>query len=96
MAGINQALSPEREFVMGDRITLADICFVAEVALFYNEKPWASDLEKRGLEPILNPKVDGKFSRAIAHFARLSKHPVFAPDVVPYLEKIENATLARQ
>jgi hypothetical protein len=62
---------------------------VAELALFCDEKPWAPDLEKRGLKPILNPSVDAKFPRAMAHFTRLSRHPAFAPDVVPYLEKIE-------
>jgi len=95
LAGINQALSPDRGFVVGNSLTLADICFVAELALFYNEKPWASDLEKRRLEPIVNPNVVTKFSRAMDHFTKLSKHPAFAPDVVPYLEKIE-ATLARK
>src|SRR5229473_949700 len=29
LSGINQALSPDREFIVGDRLTLADICFVA-------------------------------------------------------------------
>src|SRR5882724_2026908 len=29
-AGINQALSPAREFLVGDTVTIADICFVAE------------------------------------------------------------------
>ncbi len=96
LAGIEQALSPARAFIVGDRLTLADICFVAELSLFHNEKPRASDLEKRGLEPILNPNIDVKFPRAMAHFANLSKHPAFAPDVVPYLEKIEKATLTRQ
>jgi elongation factor 1-gamma len=91
LAGINQALSPDREFIVGDGVTLADICFVAELGLFYNEKPRARDLETRGLEPILNPSVDRDFPRAMAHFARHSKHPAFAPDVVPYLEKIERA-----
>jgi glutathione S-transferase len=94
LSGINQALSPDREFIVGDRLTLADICFVAELGLFYNEKPRASDLEKRGLEPVLNSNVDTQFSHAMAHFAKLSKHPAFAPDVVPYLEKIEKAALA--
>jgi glutathione S-transferase len=91
LAGINQALLPDREFIVGDRMTLADICFFAELGLFYNEKPRARDLKKRGLEPILNRTVNVEFPRAMAHFARLSKHPAFAPDVVPYLEKIERA-----
>lgn len=96
MAGIDQALSPDRDFIVSDRLTLADICFVAELALFHNEKPRAKELEKRGLEPILNPKVDAEFPRAIAHFAKLSKHPAFAPEVAPYLQKIERAAVARQ
>jgi glutathione S-transferase len=96
LAGINQALSPDRAFIVGGRLTLADICFVAELGLFHNEMPRARDLEKRGLEPILNSNVDADFPRAMAHFANLSKHPAFAPDVVPYLEKIQKATFTRQ
>jgi glutathione S-transferase len=92
MTGINDALSADREFIVGDRLTLADVCFVAEFALFHNEKPRAQDLKKRGLDPILNGKVDEQFPYAMVHFARLSKHPAFAPDMDPYLQKIERAT----
>jgi glutathione S-transferase len=92
LSGIDGALSKGREFIVGDRLTLADVCFVAEFALFSNEKPRARDLKTRGLEPILNGKIDEQFPHAISHFARLSKHPAFAPDVVPYMEKIEGAT----
>lgn len=91
MTGINTALSAGRQFIVGDRLTLADVCFVAELGLFQNEKPCARDLKKLGLEPILSGKVDEQFPYATAHFARLSKHPAFAPDVVPYMEKIERA-----
>src|ERR1700676_1452193 len=56
--GINQALAPSREFIVGNNVTLADICFVAELSLFYNEKARAGELLKRGLEPILNATVD--------------------------------------
>jgi glutathione S-transferase len=91
MTGINDALSADREFIVGDRLTLADVCFVAEFALFHNEKPRAQELKKRGLDPILNGKVDEQFPDAIAHFARLSKYPAFVTDVVPYMEKIEQA-----
>jgi elongation factor 1-gamma len=88
LRGINDALSADRKFIVGDGLTLADVCFVAEFALFHNEKPRAEDLKKRGLDPILNGKVDEQFPYAMAHFARLSKHPAFVPDVVPYMEKI--------
>jgi glutathione S-transferase len=91
MAGINSALSAGRRFIVGDRLTLADVCFVAEFALFHNEKPRARDLKKRGLEPILSENLEERFADAMAHFARLAKHPAFAPDVIPYLEKIEHA-----
>jgi elongation factor 1-gamma len=91
MAGINSALSAGRGFIVGDRLSLADVCFVAELALFHNEKPRAQDLKKRGFGPILNGKVNDQFPSAMAHFARLSKHPAFAPDVIPYLEKMERA-----
>jgi glutathione S-transferase len=89
VGGINQALAPGREFIVGNDITLADICFVAELSLFHNEKTRAAELLKRGLEPILNATVDVEFSKAMSHFRKLSKHPAFAPDVEPYLAKIE-------
>ena len=41
----------------------------------------------------VNANVDAEFPRAMAHFAKLTKHPAFAPDVVPYLEKIEKIAL---
>ena len=91
MGGINQALSPEREFIVGESVTLADICFVAELALFFNEKARSGELLKKTLEPILHDGVDSEFPLAFAHFTRLSKHPAFAPDMEPYLKKIESS-----
>jgi len=91
-AGINQALSPDREFLVGDSITIADICFVAELSLFFNEKKSAGELKKKDLKPILHARVDAEFPRAFAHLSRLRKHPAFAPDVEPYLAKFETAS----
>ena len=92
--GINQALSPGREFLVGNNITLADICFVAELSLFFNESPRAAELEKKGLEPILHRGVGAQFPRVFAHFARLRELPAFAPDLAPYLKKFEPALSA--
>ena len=90
LAGINRALLPEREFLVGDVVTLADICFVAELGLFCNERARARELKQRGLVPILDTAlIDAAYTRAVGHFTRLRKHPAFAPDVEPYLEKIE-------
>jgi len=91
-AGINQALSPDRDFLVGTGVTLADICFVAEWSLFFNEKMRAGGLQKKGLTPILHAGVEADFPRAFAHFSRLCKHPAFAPDVEPYLKKIETGS----
>ena len=88
-AGINQALSPDRKFLIGDNLTIADIGFVAELSLFLNERIRASELKKHGFEPVLHAQVDAEFPRAFAHFARLRRHPAFAPDVEPYLAKFE-------
>jgi len=91
LAGINQALSPDRAFLVGDNISLAEICFVAELVLFFNERARPGVLISKGLEPILHDRVDAEFPRAFAHFTRLRRHPAFAPDVEPYLKKIESS-----
>jgi elongation factor 1-gamma len=82
-------LSSGREFLVGRGVTLADICFVAEMSLFFNEKARLGALERQGLEPILQAKVDASFPRAMGHLVRLRKHWAFAPDVDPYLAKLE-------
>jgi elongation factor 1-gamma len=90
LAGINQALSPDREFLVGESISIADICFVAELALFFNERARSGELSKKGFGLILHEGTDAEFPRAFSHFARLGKHAAFAPDVEPYLKKIES------
>jgi elongation factor 1-gamma len=87
--GINQALTPNRECLVGDTITIADICFVAELCLFFNEKRSVGTLKTHGLVPILHTQVEAEFPRAFAHVARLRTHPAFAPDMEPYLQKFE-------
>jgi glutathione S-transferase len=87
-AGIEQALQPDRMFLVGDGVTLADICFVAEFALFANERTRGETLERSGLAPILEESRLAGFPRATAHFERLADHPAFAPDVRPYLQKL--------
>jgi len=88
-AGIDQALSPDRPFLVGGDVTLADICFAAEIGLFFNEKARAKALEQQGLEPILHARVEADFPRTMHHLARLRRHPAFAPDVDPYLAKLD-------
>jgi len=89
VAGIEQALKPDRAFLVGDKVSLADICFVSELCLFSNERLRRSTLLKRGLAPILSDSWPQEFPRASGHFDRLSGHPAFAPDVRPYLQKLD-------
>jgi elongation factor 1-gamma len=91
-AGIDRALSPEREFLVGDNVTIADICFIAELSLFFNERTRVGELRRIGFEPILHAEIGADFPRAFGHFDKLRRHPAFAPDVEPYLRKIETAS----
>ena len=89
MAGIERGLQPERRFLVGDAITLADICFVAEFTLFSVEKAQHAKLAAKGFEGIVHNGIPVEFPAALAHYHRLCKHEAFAPDVAPYLEKIQ-------
>jgi glutathione S-transferase len=57
-AGVDQALAPDREFLVGESLTLADICFVAELSLFFNEKKSTEKIAKKGMTPILDAKIE--------------------------------------
>jgi glutathione S-transferase len=88
LSGIEQALSPQRTFLVGNDVALADVCFVAEFCLFHNERANSSVLEKAALSPLLDDEFPKTYPRSAAHFQRLLGHPAFVPDVGGYLEKI--------
>ena len=77
--------------MVGDNVTLADICFVAELCLFHNERARISALETAGFSPLLDDEFAKSFPRSATHFQRLLGHPAFVPDVAGYLEKIEKS-----
>jgi elongation factor 1-gamma len=87
-SGLEQALSSQREAFVGNNISLADICFAAELALFMNEHARAEQLTERGLDRILHPGVQNEYPLVFAHFARLVDHDHFRPDLKPYVEKL--------
>jgi len=89
IASIEQALAPQHSFMVGEQLTLADICFVAELCLFSNERLRRPTLDRRSLAPILSDAWEKAWPRAGSHFRRLADHPAFAPDVGPYLQKLE-------
>ena len=71
-------------FIAGTELTLADICFVAELSLFSRERAWRRTIEAIECEPI---DWSG-FEHATAHYENLCKHPAFTADLAPFLEKL--------
>jgi elongation factor 1-gamma len=95
LSGIEQALTPDRSVLVGDNITLADICFVAELCLFHNERARRSKLAASGFSLLLGDDFATQYPRSVSHFRKLLSHPAFLPDVGGYLEKIERSGRAR-
>jgi elongation factor 1-gamma len=95
LSGIEQALSPRREFLVGDALSLADICFTAELCLFHNERGRRAALKRAGLPLLLSDDFATIYPRAAEHFQRLLLHPAFEPDVSGYLENIEKSGARR-
>ncbi|MBI2801757.1 MAG: glutathione S-transferase [Gammaproteobacteria bacterium] len=89
LGGIERALAPARQFLVGDALTIADICFVCEITMLYYEKPRLAALRAAGLAPVLPENYDAAFPRAADLFARLRTHPAFAVDLETHLKKLE-------
>ncbi|HTO07406.1 MAG TPA: glutathione S-transferase family protein [Myxococcota bacterium] len=90
LAGIEQALAPDRPFICGDSLSLADLVFAAELTLFSAERANRKLLDEAGLPPLWSDELRTRFPRALAHFDRLCAHPAFAPDLGPYLAKLQS------
>lgn len=88
MAGIERALASGGGHLAGPALSLADICFVCEYTLFSRERALHATLARLGLAPILSGAGEA-YPRAAAHYAALCAHPAFAPDLEPYLAKLE-------
>jgi len=86
MTGIDRVLEPVRQALVGEGVSLADICFACELALFHNELDRSEALSALGKAPFL-ANADERFPRAMAHFHRLANDPAFAPEFGPYLAK---------
>jgi elongation factor 1-gamma len=83
MSAIERALT-SCEYIAGNELTLADICFVCEYSLFSRERAWKRTIEKLGTTPI----DWSQYSRAKAHYDVLSKHPQFVDELTPFREKL--------
>jgi glutathione S-transferase len=91
LAGMEQALDPDHAFLVGKDLTIADICFATELALFSNERRSKTRLSESGLSLLFGDGVREHFPLARAHYDRLSAHQAFEPDLGPYLAKLAGA-----
>ncbi|MEM7044264.1 MAG: glutathione S-transferase [Pseudomonadota bacterium] len=89
MRGIERALSSGTQFIASDQLSLADICFVAELALFIRETNYQDQLRALDVQPILGDQIDNFYPKAIAHFEGLCRHDAFRPDVEAYLHSLK-------
>jgi glutathione S-transferase len=87
MSGIDRALATGGLNIVSGDLSLADICFVCELALLSGERRSHAALSRIGKPPIFAAKVDAAYPYAFAHFDRLLNHPAFAPDLGPYVAK---------
>ena len=90
-SGLEQALSRPSQALVGDNISLADICFATEFALFYNEHTRGQQLKEQGLSRILHRGVRDEYPRMMGHFEMLLQHEHFAADLRPYVDKLSAA-----
>ena len=87
--GIERALAPARDYLVGATVSLADICYACELTMLWYERPRRARLATLGLAPVLADDFSNTHPRAAGHFARLRAHPAFAPDLQPHLAKLE-------
>lgn len=88
MTGIERALGSAGGHVAGPALTLADICFVCEYALFSRERAQGGALARLGLAPIM-AGAEAAYPRATAHYEALCLRPAFAPDIGPWRARLE-------
>lgn len=95
LAGIERALGGGRACLVGEHLSLADICFACELTMLWYERPPRAWLHEQGYAPLLGDDFARHHPLASAHFARLRAHPAFAPDLEPHLAHLETNTTFR-
>ena len=89
LSGIDKALEAERKYLVGDDLTLSDIVFAAELCSFAREAAHLTVLSDLDLPIIFKETTSQTYPRAMTHFSHLCEHEAFAPDIAPFMEKIE-------
>ncbi|MBI5618748.1 MAG: glutathione S-transferase family protein [Gammaproteobacteria bacterium] len=89
LTGIERALAPSRATLVGNALSIADICFACELTMLWLERARSERLAAQALEPVLPRDFGDRYPHAGRHFVRLRAHPAFAADFEPYLTRIE-------
>ncbi|MBW1248769.1 glutathione S-transferase family protein [Pseudomonas tolaasii] len=90
LSGIERTLRPGRSYLVGNAISIADICFVCEFAIISNEQLFESVLSLSGLHSIVRRELASIYPLAFQHFSKLCRHPAFIPDLVAYQSKFRS------
>ncbi|MDJ0847284.1 MAG: glutathione S-transferase family protein [Myxococcota bacterium] len=90
LGGIETALA-SGPYLVGERVTLADICFTAEIIQFSSTRRGDAKLRGQGFEPLAGEALENAWPRSAEHFRRCAEQPEFAPDLGAYLARIDAA-----
>lgn len=93
LGGIDRALDGGRSFLVGECVSLADICYACELTMLWYERPQRAWLAQRGYAPAVPADFATRYPRAAAHFSALRAHPAFAPDLETHLTHLESDVL---
>ena len=92
MNGIESALNSNKSpYIVGNQITLADICFFCEYALFSREQIKPRTNKSKKWNSVLSTLNKDNFTKAVSHYNKLRNIPAFAKDSNEYLKKIDIA-----
>ncbi|MBX9607781.1 MAG: glutathione S-transferase family protein [Gammaproteobacteria bacterium] len=89
--GIERALLASGPWLVGSRLSLADVCFACELTMLWYERPRRAWLAAQGLQGALPDAWATRWPRVATHFATLRAHPAFAPDLEAHLARLESA-----
>ena len=83
--GIEKALS-QSKFIVGNKLTIADISFVCELAQFLRERDRRNVINEQGYE-LISQKFEDEFPNSFSHLKGLSQKMEFRNVMLDYLEK---------
>ena len=89
LSGIESALT-HNDFICGDALTLADICFCCELLLLQSEYQWIESITEIGGNLLSSTEIEDRFPRSLNHYKKLSERTDFAPDIKNHQAKIKS------